>query len=252
MSAGSGGTRESSGTEAMASPAARDRAAAVPWWVPMSALASFSFLLHLLWEVLQVPLYTDMASMPHWPGVVVCVKATAGDVLIALTAYATVAAFRRTWHWRASRIRVATYLAVGLAITVLLEALNVYVWHRWAYATSMPLVLGIGVTPLLQWSIVPSLALWLTQRHVAGGSRPLGDTPVLPAPSFSPTRNQPCATPADAPQQWPYSSSSLLGHVRRAPSRPPATAPAPPSTARPRRVSRPRTGTPAVCRGWRG
>lgn len=189
MNAGSAGTRESSCNEVMSSPIARDRATAVRWWVPMMALASFSFLLHFLWELLQVPLYADMASLSHWSGVVVCAKATAGDVAIALTAYATVAAFGRTWHWQASRIRVATYLAAGLAITVLLEVLNVYVWHRWTYAPAMPLVLGIGASPLLQWSIVPPLALWLMQRHVAGGSRLLGDAPVLPTPSLSPTRN---------------------------------------------------------------
>lgn len=157
-------------------------------WVPVSVLAAFSFLLHFLWEMLQVPLYADMARMAHWPGIVVCAKATAGDVVIAVAAYATAAGCARTWRWRASRGYVATYLAVGVAITVVLEALNVYVWHRWAYATAMPLLLGIGVSPLLQWAIVPPLALWLMQRHVAGRRRRPDHPCVVPAASLSLTR----------------------------------------------------------------
>lgn len=51
-------------------------------------------------------------------------------------------------------------------ITGTLEWLNVYVWQRWAYSPDMPLVLGIGLTPLLQWLLVPVLTLWLTRRHL--------------------------------------------------------------------------------------
>ena len=189
MSAGSAGTPGSSCDGVMSSLTALDRATAVRWWVPVMALASFSFLLHFLWATLQVPLYADMASMAHWSGVVACAKATAGDVAIALAAYTAVAARARMWHWHASRVRVATYLAAGVAITILLEGLNIHVWHRWAYAAAMPLVLGIGVSPLLQWTIIPPLALWLMQRHVAGGSRRPGHTPVAHVPSLSLTRN---------------------------------------------------------------
>ena len=167
------GTR-SAATRRVAAPSG---AMAGNWWVPVMVLASFSFLLHFLWEMLQVPLHAGMAGMAHWSGVVVCAKATAGDVAIALAAYVTAAGFARARHWRASRVRVATYLAVGVAITLVLEWLNVYVWHRWAYSTAMPLVLGIGISPLLQWVIVPPLALWLMQRHVAADAMPaVGDT----------------------------------------------------------------------------
>lgn len=176
------------GTSAGTRNAATGDAVASNWWVPVSVLASFSFLLHFLWEMLQVPLYADMARMAHWSGILVCAKATAGDGVIALAAYATGAGCARTWHWRASRGHVATYLAVGVAITVVLEGLNVYVWRRWAYAPAMPLVLGIGVSPLLQWAIVPPLALWLMKRHVAGRSRRPDHPCVVPAASLSLTR----------------------------------------------------------------
>lgn len=189
MNAGPAGPSSSACDTQMTSSTAHGRATAVHWWVPAMALASFSFLLHFLWEMLQVPLYADMASMAHWSGVVVCAKATAGDVAIALTAYATVAAFWRTWHWRDSCSHTATYLATGIAITVLFEWLNVYVWQSWAYATAMPLVFGIGVGPLLQWVIVPPLARWLMQRHIAGDHRMRAYATITHAPSLSRPRN---------------------------------------------------------------
>lgn len=184
MSATGVGTSAGTRVAATGDAVARD-ALASTWWIPVSVLACFSFLLHFLWEMLQVPLYADMARMAHWSGIVVCAKATAGDVVIALAAYATAAGFARTWHWRASRPHVATYLAMGVTITVVLEGLNVYVWHRWTYAPAMPLVIGIGVSPLLQWVIVPPLALWLMQRHVAGRRRPPDHPCVVPAASLS-------------------------------------------------------------------
>lgn len=179
----SAGTRVAATGDAVASDAVANT-----WWMPMSVLACFSFLLHFLWEMAQVPLYAGMARMAHWSGILVCAKATAGDVVIALAAYATAAGCARTWHWRASRGHVAMYLAVGVAITVVLEGLNVYVWHRWAYAAAMPLVLGIGVSPLLQWAIAPPLALWLMQRHVAGRYRRPDHPFVVPEASLSLTR----------------------------------------------------------------
>ena len=140
------------------------------WWMPIMALALYSFLLHFVWEMLQFPLYVSPAASAHQLGIRMCLRATFGDVAIALSAYIVVAGWTQTWCWRASRVRVAMYLVVGLAITVLLEVLNVHVWHRWAYAAAMPTLLGVGVSPLLQWIIVPLLALWLTQRRVAAKS----------------------------------------------------------------------------------
>lgn len=145
--------------------------AAQPW----AALAFFSFLLHFAWEMLHSPLYAGMAAAPHWHAVRSCLTATVGDTVIALGAYAAVAAVTRDRGWlvRDSPNRVAGYLGVGLSVTVVLELINVYVWHRWAYALAMPLVLGVGVSPLMQWMVVPPIALWLTRRHMAGAGPPV-------------------------------------------------------------------------------
>ncbi|MBW3661220.1 MAG: hypothetical protein KY397_06260, partial [Gemmatimonadetes bacterium] len=57
-----------------------------------------------------------------------------------------------------------------VATTVLLEWLSVDVWRRWDYARSMPTLplTGTGLAPLLQWLLLPPLAIWLARRHLGG------------------------------------------------------------------------------------
>ena len=49
--------------------------------------------------------------------------------------------------------------AFGLIYTAYSEWVNVYQIGSWGYAPDMPLVFGIGVSPLLQWLVVPLVTL---------------------------------------------------------------------------------------------
>lgn len=145
--------------------------AAAPGWQPWAALALFAFLLNFVWEILQAPFYRGMADGAHWAAVRTCTLATAGDVVILLVAYAVVAAATRDRWWLAAppkAARVAGFLAAGVAVTVALEALNVYGLERWAYGPPMPVMFGIGLTPVLQWLVLPPATLWLARRHLGG------------------------------------------------------------------------------------
>lgn len=142
--------------------------AGAAWWQPWAALALFAFLLNFAWEMGQAPFYRGMSTAAHWPAVRMCTLATAGDVAILLVAYGLVAAaVRRPW-WLAAptRGRTAGFLTTGLVVTAALEALNVYALGRWAYGPRMPLLLGIGFTPLLQRVVLPPATLWLARRHL--------------------------------------------------------------------------------------
>ena len=52
--------------------------------------------------------------------------------------------------------------------TIALEWLATNAWDRWQYAARMPTlpVLGTGLTPLLQWLVLPLLLLWLVRRQL--------------------------------------------------------------------------------------
>jgi len=54
---------------------------------PEPVLAFFAFLLHFAWELVQVPLFANMATAAHADATLVCFKATLGDVAMALVAY---------------------------------------------------------------------------------------------------------------------------------------------------------------------
>jgi hypothetical protein len=71
--------------------------------------------------------------------------------------------------WRVAFLIVAS----GLVYTGFSEWLNATVRQSWRYSDLMPIIpwLGLGLSPMLQWLVIPSLAL-----AAAGRRRPSGDT----------------------------------------------------------------------------
>lgn len=133
-----------------------------------------SFLLHLLWENLQAPLYS--CYQLFWQCFWICLRATVtGDISFMLTIYAVLALVHRDWRWmedtQAYRHPATWVLAglVGVLLAISFELWAVHVVHRWAYTASMPMLplLQIGVTPVLQMVIVPLLVLVVASRFAA-------------------------------------------------------------------------------------
>lgn len=117
--------------------------------------------LNLVWEIIQLPLYaiyyeTDLRVIAS--AVVHC---TLGDALIALSSYLLAAAATRSWDWPADRAVPGAAVAVvaGLAYTAFSEWFNVSVRGSWAYSPAMPQLFGLGLSPLLQWLVLPLLGL---------------------------------------------------------------------------------------------
>lgn len=137
---------------------------------PEFNVAIFAFLLNLPWEFAQVPLFADMPIAGHWRAIQVCGRATLGDVVIALTAFCVVAASARSRRWILAPTprQVAGFVSVGVLITIVMEWLATQVVGRWAYAEAMPVVpvLGVGLSPLLQWIVLPLLVVWFVRRQL--------------------------------------------------------------------------------------
>ncbi len=137
-------------------------------WQPWAALAGFAFLLHFVWEMLQVPFYAGMVDAIHGSAVRMCTIATVGDAVITLLAYGVVAVATRSRSWLGDLTvkRLAGLVALGIGMSLVAELLNIHVFQRWQYVAGVPLLAGMGLNVWLQWLLLPPLTLWLARRHL--------------------------------------------------------------------------------------
>lgn len=132
----------------------------------VAVLSGVSFVFHALWEVAQLyaGLYVGYEALaaahsPLW------FYATVGDVFYTLLALGVLLVLRRGMGARGVfRIREYFYLAcIGAVLAVFVEY-KASLLHLWGYSTRMPLVpyLHMGVSPLLQMTLLVPLSLYIT------------------------------------------------------------------------------------------
>lgn len=140
--------------------------------LPELPLAGFGFLANFVWEMLQVPWFTGMADASHGSVVWLCIRATGGDVLILLASFwfSSIVCRDRRWVLDGNRKPAVILVITALTLTIVLEWLATGPLQRWEYADSMPIIpiIGVGLSPLLQWLLLTPLILWLTRRHLLG------------------------------------------------------------------------------------
>jgi hypothetical protein len=89
---------------------------------------------------------------------------TGGDILIAISALVAALVLFGTGQWpeRGYPGVAAATIAIGVGYTILSEWLNIEVREAWAYRDLMPVipVVEVGLTPIAQWIVLPSLAFW--------------------------------------------------------------------------------------------
>ena len=125
---------------------------------------------NLAWEILHLPLYSIWTTGTAREQAFAVVHCTGGDVLIALASLIAALLLAGTPAWPANGfVRIATLaIVVGVTYTGFSEWLNVSVRQSWAYSDWMPLVpvgsVRIGLSPLVQWIIVPAIAFMLVRR----------------------------------------------------------------------------------------
>ncbi len=128
-----------------------------------------SLVAHLGWEILQLPLYTLWSTGTLRQQAFAVVHCTLGDAMIAgLSLLLGLALFARATWPRAGVARVYwASLAFGVGYTIYSEWLNISVRGSWAYSDLMPVmpVIRTGLAPLLQWFVVPTLALWFAIKR---------------------------------------------------------------------------------------
>ena len=138
---------------------------------PALAWTALTLLLNLVWESAHVSLYTISRDAEFSRIATAVLHCTAGDGLIALTSFVLASAVLGEVNWPYRRPAMGAAITVFLAVTFTIysEWRNVYEIGGWAYLPAMPLVFGIGLTPLLQWLAIPPATTYLL--HTISSSR---------------------------------------------------------------------------------
>ncbi|MBI2004624.1 hypothetical protein HYS79_00495 [Patescibacteria group bacterium] len=128
-------------------------------------LSLIAFVLHVVWENMQAPLYQGYASFSlHFP---ICVVGTIGDVAVTLFVYFIVALLKndRNWISTLNKKDFAVFAVIGFLIAVGIEW-RALLFERWAYAEGMPIIpyLKVGLTPILQMTFLLPLSMYLTKK----------------------------------------------------------------------------------------
>jgi hypothetical protein len=126
----------------------------------------FSFLLNFVWEsVHSVWLYGghDFGAAQYMRMVG---YASGVDSLLVLGIFFFISLAWRDLFWiRGMKPLHALAVAVaGILVSGIIEYRAVYVLKEWSYGPNMPLILGIGLSPLVQIGVTGLLTFWLTGR----------------------------------------------------------------------------------------
>ena len=143
------------------------------WLTALRRFTLFTLLGHLLWEVAHIPLYTIWVEGTWGEIVFAVVHCTGGDLLIAMSSLLLALFFFGTGAWPQARIYpvFGAMLAIGLGYTIFSEWLNIEVREAWAYRDIMPVIpfIDAGLTPMLQWLIVPFATYFGVLRRLSKG-----------------------------------------------------------------------------------
>ena len=128
--------------------------------------------LNFAWEMAQMGFFADMMELPFWSATARCFRAALGDAVIAAAAFIAAAAVAGRVDWpignRLTR-PLLIFLTIGLAVTIGVEV-SALATGRWSYNARMPRIGWVGVTPLLQWLLLPLLEIVAFRRILRAGA----------------------------------------------------------------------------------
>lgn len=164
LSAQRNGSKPASGDRALPVKPHEAASLAEDWLATLRRYFLFLLAAHLIWETLQLPLYTIWLNGSAGEIAFAVIHCTVGDLLIAFSCLvgALILSGDRSWPARRFWVVAALTIIFGVAYTVFSEWLNLVVRKSWAYSDLMPVVpiLGTGLSPLIQWIVIPLAGLW--------------------------------------------------------------------------------------------
>ena len=119
------------------------------------------FFLNIIWEFLHWRLYTTALLMPSRQRYALLFKMSLHDGFNIVWAHGIAAILART-PLQSPSVLTFTLLSVILLLFAFFDERISVVRGRWEYDKSMPLVLGVGLSPLLELAVTGPMALLVT------------------------------------------------------------------------------------------
>lgn len=134
------------------------------------AIAIFvaGYLLNFLWESLHAVFFYEHHNFEAARYILMIAYVALMDGIYILLMYAATGILWRNIFWieRFNAKHAMTAAVIGLAVATIIEYNAVYVSKRWAYNELMPVVFGIGISPLIQLSLTGLSAFWVAKKLV--------------------------------------------------------------------------------------
>ncbi len=130
------------------------------------AIFIFSFFLNFVWESLHGFSLFEGHHIDSGKYVVMMTHMSLMDAVTILGIYLAVAFFEKNLLWlkNFNKKNIVVFFVLGLIVAVLAEFNSVYLTKEWQYNSYMPIIFGIGLSPLVQLSITGLLSIWLAKR----------------------------------------------------------------------------------------
>lgn len=119
-------------------------------------------ILNLIWEFSHFQLYYDLTGISKVPHLLI---ASIGDLFFIGIIFLIISYKNKTMHWIKNPNRSDYLLIVlfGSIISILIEVINLDL-GRWAYREAMPVIFGIGLSPLVQLFIILIISLFIFRK----------------------------------------------------------------------------------------
>ena len=120
------------------------------------------FITNLIWENFQAPLYQDYEGfIKHF---LFCLTASIIDGIVVVVFYLIIGLFRKNVLW------LVEIRASDIFILVILGTASALAFEKWAvsdgwwdYNHNMPIIFGVGLTPLIQLPVLSVLTVYLVK-----------------------------------------------------------------------------------------
>ncbi len=131
-------------------------------------LAVIVYLLSVVYEILQMPLYANFGADTRLDKITSALHCALGDLNPFFLGWHIVALWRKELNWLGGKklANIVALTLIAVAYTTVAEVVYLDIKQLWTYKPLMPRVplLGIGLTPFIQWMVVVPVAVIILNK----------------------------------------------------------------------------------------